>query len=86
MQTDISQNNYHVHEVMEMMSELKTALTLDEIKNLIEEKFGIQSTFNSCSMSDMNSTQVIEFLIGRDKIAISEPGKYQLNTNNSCGH
>jgi probable metal-binding protein len=86
MENDLNQNRFHVHQVMEMINLENRALALTEIKTLIEEKFGLQASFESCSMSGMGPAAVIEFLLDREKIAECEPGKYQLNIYNSCGH
>lgn len=86
MEKDLSQKSFHVHQVLDMMSIDKRALTLIELKELIGQKFGDGASFESCSMNGMNPTEVIEFLLGREKIYECEPGKFQLNIDNACGH
>jgi probable metal-binding protein len=86
MEKDLTQNSFHVHQVLDMINQEKRALALTELKTLIEDKFGASATFESCSMNGMAPADVIEFLLGREKITECEPGKYQLNFYNSCGH
>lgn len=86
MEKELSQNTFHVHQVMEMINHENRALALTEIITLIEQKFGANAIFESCSMSGMSPADVIQFLLGREKIAECEPGKFQLNIYNSCGH
>jgi probable metal-binding protein len=86
MKKELAQNTFHVHQVLDLINQEKRALALTELKTLIEQKFGTESTFDSCSMGGMKSADVIEFLLAREKISECEPGKYQLNINNSCDH
>jgi probable metal-binding protein len=79
-------NSFHVHGVLDMLYQIKEALSAEEIKNKIAEKFGVNSSFCSCSSEGMNPDQVIEFLLQRQKIIETLPGKYQLNLYNTCNH
>lgn len=86
MMKNTEENHFHVHSVLEMLDQAGKALSLSEIEALIVEKFGSAAKFSSCSISEMAPKQVIEFLLARQKIAESEPGKFVLNIYNSCGH
>ncbi len=86
MDTNQIPNSFHVHGVLDMLYSIKEALTAIEIKNKITEKFGENATFASCSNQGMNPDQVLEFLLERQKIVETEPGKFQLNIYNTCNH
>ena len=86
MMKTTEESHYHVHSVLEMLDQAGKALSLTEIETMIVEKFGSAAKFSSCSLSEMAPKQVIEFLLARQKIAESEPGKFILNIYNSCGH
>ena len=86
MMKNTEESHFHVHSVLEILDQVGKALSLTEIEALIVEKFGTAAKFSSCSLSEMAPSQVIEFLLARQKIAEIEPGKFVLNTHNSCGH
>lgn len=84
--TTNTQESFHVHSVLDMLAETSQAVTLEELKTLITTKFGANTTFDSCAIDGMNADQVVEFLLARRKVVEVAPGKFQLNSFNSCGH
>lgn len=86
MNQNTTQTSFHVHEVLEMLSTVKTPLTALEIQNMVTQNFGPQAQFNSCSMSDITAATILDFFLARNKVVETEPGKFILNTHSSCGH
>ncbi len=78
--------DFHIHSVLDMLAADDRALTLAELHQTILEKFGESGRFSSCSTEGMNATEAIEFLFDRQKLFECVPGKFKLNSGNSCGH
>lgn len=86
MKNDSTAASFHVHEILNFLSEEKIAMDLSQIQEKVIAKFGPNATFSSCSQDGMDPEQAINFLLMRQKLQEVEPKKFLLNTGNSCGH
>ena len=64
----------HGHEVMEMMITHGSALTKQDLKNMMHTKFGADTRYHTCSATEMDAEMLIEFLEGKGKFIPSEDG------------
>lgn len=81
-----SQIDFHVHSVLDMLFQENKSVTVAELHQLIVDKFGSAARFSSCSHSNMDTAQTIQFLFNRQKMIEIAPGQYKINIGNSCGH
>lgn len=86
MSAEQVQVDYHVHDVLDMLAGMKSALTLVELHQAILDKFGASARFSSCSLDGMDAKEAIDFLFSRQKLFESSPGQFQLNRGKTCGH
>ncbi len=86
MSTQTDTSSFHVHDIMEMLAENNHTLDLQQMINLIVEKFGSMARFSSCSMKDMNVHQTVDFLVSRQKLIEVSPGKFSFNSQARCKH
>ena len=75
----------HVHDIMQMMMESGKVYTRESLKKEIIAKFGITTTFHSCSESMMSAGAAVTFLEGRGKFIPSEEGFYT-DESKKCSH
>ncbi|GGA69785.1 hypothetical protein GCM10011369_09300 [Neiella marina] len=78
-------DSIHGHEVMHMMLDSEQQFTRATLKQAIEQKFGATAKFHTCSASDMNADQLIEFLAARGKFVESEQG-FNTAAEKICNH
>ncbi len=75
----------HGHEVMHMMLETETSFTKASLKQAIEERFGVDAQFHTCSAKDLDAEQLIEFLARKGKFIDSEEG-FNTAEEKICNH
>tara|TARA_B110000879_G_scaffold176198_1_gene229946 strand:+ start:1495 stop:1734 length:240 start_codon:yes stop_codon:yes gene_type:complete len=75
----------HVHDIMQMMMETGEVYTRESLENAIVHKFGITTTFHSCSENGMTATDAVTFLEGRGKFIPTEEGFYT-DESKKCSH
>lgn len=75
----------HGHEVMKMMLEMGEQFTTASLKTAIDEKFGTDARFHTCSAQNLDATALIAFLESKGKFIPKETG---FNTDESliCNH
>lgn len=78
-------NQAHVHDIMQMMMESGKVYTRESLKKDIIDKFGITTTFHSCSESMMSAGDAVQFLENRGKFIPTEEGFYT-NESKKCSH
>ncbi|MCX8600610.1 MULTISPECIES: YecH family metal-binding protein [unclassified Gilliamella] len=76
----------HGHEVLQMMN--GNDYTESSLLKAIVEKFGADAKFHTCSETDMNAQQLIEFLKqkGKFKPANIQQTAFTVNTDKICRH
>jgi len=75
----------HVHDIMQMMMESGETYTRESLKKAIIEKFGIRTTFCSCSDSMMSAGDAVAFLESRGKFIPAVDGFYT-DESKKCSH
>ena len=78
-------NSMHGHEVMHMMLELGGTFTRESLKLVIDERFGANARFHTCSAEDMDAGALIEFLRQRGKFVEAEGG-FNTEAERICNH
>ena len=73
----------HGHQVMEMMAASNKSYTRAVLKIDIGEKFGENSRFHTCMLSDLTAEGLIDFLASKGKFVESEAG-VSLPESNLC--
>ncbi len=72
----------HIHEVLRMMiASQKTYTDKDDFVKDIEDKFGTDVVFHSCSSNSMNAEEAYYFLIQRGKISINQKKNIGIDPN-----
>ena len=78
-------NSIHGHDVMQMMLELGGTFTRESLKLAIDERFGEQARFHTCSAQDMDAAALIEFLRQRGKFVEAADG-FNTEAERICNH
>ena len=78
-------NSIHGHDVMHMMLELGGTFTRESLKLAIDERFGEQARFHTCSAQDMDAAALIEFLRQRGKFVEAADG-FNTEAERVCNH
>lgn len=78
-------NSIHGHDVMHMMLELGGTFTRESLKLAIDERFGEQARFHTCSAEDMDAGALIEFLRQRGKFVEAADG-FNTEAERICNH
>ena len=78
-------NQIHGHAVMEMMLETEKIYTDATLIEAIEKRFGTDTSFFTCSASEMNAAELVNFLKSKGKFMPSGEG-YILAGNTMCSH
>lgn len=77
--------NVHGHEVMRMMAEAGRSYTRAELRQAIEETFGHETRFHTCSAEALTPDELIDFLASRGKFVESEAG-LAMDAGSICNH
>lgn len=76
----------HGHEVLHMMD--GKSYTEASLLNAINDKFGVDAKFHTCSQSDMNAEQLIAFLKakGKFKPSVVHESEFTVDNKKICKH
>lgn len=77
--------NIHGHEVMQMMLDSGRGYTKESLAQEIEQKFGADARFYTCSASDMNAQEIVLFLEQAGKFIPLENG-FTTSEDRICNH
>ena len=77
-------NIHHVHEVLEMMAFANQPFTRTDLETEIKTTFGSDACFANCADQSLNSTEVIDFIIAKNKV-VEEEGLLRLFSA-PCSH
>ena len=75
----------HAHEVMHMMLELDCDFSRESLARAINERFGGDAKFHSCSQAGMDVHAVIDFLESRGKFVARADG-FNTAQDKICNH
>lgn len=65
-------NIHHIHEVLHLIFNSEKKYTIEELHGELKSQFGDDVQFTSCSENVFPIQEVIPFLLGREKIRLSE--------------
>ena len=75
----------HGHDVMELMLTLKDSFTKESLEHVLQEKFGKDARYHTCSAADMDAMGFIDFLDSRGKFVSTAQG-FQTDRSKICNH
>ncbi len=78
-------DSIHGHEVMHMIIDSQRAWPRQELIAAIQEKFGGDACFHTCSASGMDIEELIDFLEGRGKI-VDHGNGFIATVDHVCNH
>ncbi|SON51345.1 YecH family metal-binding protein [Vibrio tapetis] len=76
-------NSTHGHRVMELLRD--STLTLEALQQEVNHRFGASTRFHTCSQQDLTLTQLMTFLISKEKVVEVDAG-LTLNQEKICHH
>jgi probable metal-binding protein len=82
---EIQHKEAHVHEVLEMMEAANGTYSRETLCVAINEKFGADTRFRSCSANGMDANDVINFLDSRGKFT-GTADAFSFDTSRRCSH
>lgn len=82
---EIKMTDIHAHEVMHMMLEKGGVFSRESLACAIEERFGENARFCSCSAAGMDVPAVIKFLESRGKFVARDDG-FNTAKDKICNH
>ena len=78
-------NPIHGHEVMQMMVESPETFTRASLKTAIDNRFGPDARFFTCSAENMTAEELIGFLAQKGKF-IDREGGFSTSPEKICSH
>ena len=78
-------SSIHGHEVLHMMLDAGTAYTTEGLIAAIEQRFGREARFHTCSAAEMNAAQLVTFLANKGKFVPQEAG-FTTAASKICQH
>lgn len=77
---------FHIHDVLDYLYSNPEKKSEAELSEVIENKFGKEANFFSCSIENMDIAAAIQFMKDRQKIVEVSAGLYSADPNNKCHH
>ena len=78
-------DSIHGHAVLEMLLAQPNGVTKAELKAQMQQRFGGQARYHTCSASDMDADALIAFLAARGKFVDAEAG-VTTHADKICNH
>lgn len=78
-------NSIHGHEVLHFMLENEKGFSKESLKAAIENRFGSDARFHTCSAEGMTAEQLIDFLAEKGKFVDSGSG-FNTEPEKICNH
>jgi len=78
-------NEIHGHDVLNMMIASGKTFTRDTLQKEIEQKFGANARFYTCSAANMSAAELISFLESRGKFQTIN-GQFTTDPTKICSH
>jgi len=75
----------HGHEVLHFMLENESGFTRQSLKAAIEQRFGADARFHTCSAEGMDAEQLIDFLAAKGKFVDNAAG-FNTEPEKICNH
>lgn len=75
----------HGHEVLNMMIDSGESFSTASLITAIEQRFGADARFHTCSQQDLTAAQLVDFLASRGKFIPSDNG-FNTHSSKICQH
>lgn len=79
-------NSIHGHEVMNFMLEQSGGFSRQSLLLTVEERFGVEARFHTCSAKDLTAAQLIDLLEAKGKFVATEGGLFTTQADRICSH
>jgi probable metal-binding protein len=81
----VMSESIHGHTVMQFMLQSEQGFNKASLKLAIENEFGAQAKFHTCSKKDMNSEGIISFLESKGKF-VGSSNDFNTHAEKICNH
>ena len=78
-------NKIHGHELIHLIIRQNRVMSLEEIKDAALQNIGQDVSYYTCSETSMNTDQMIQFLLDRQKLVKKGDG-FVINRGEVCDH
>lgn len=78
-------SSIHGHEVLNMMIDSGESFSTASLITAIEQRFGAEARFHTCSQQDLTAAQLVDFLASRGKFIPSDNG-FNTHSSKICQH
>ncbi|ACS86136.1 YecH family metal-binding protein [Musicola paradisiaca] len=78
-------SSIHGHEVLHMMMAANRSFTTEALVAAIEERFGADARFHTCSAADMTAAALVQFLADKGKFIPQDNG-FTTHESKICRH
>lgn len=78
-------SSIHGHEVLNMMIDSSESFSTASLITAIEQRFGADARFHTCSQQDLTAAQLVDFLASRGKFIPSDNG-FNTHSSKICQH
>ena len=78
-------HSIHGHDVMHFMLEAGGSFTKQSLRDAVEQHFGADTRFHTCSAEGMTAAQLIDLLEAKGKFVASESG-FTTQSDKICAH
>lgn len=78
-------SSIHGHEVLNMMIDSDESFSTASLIAAIEQRFGADARFHTCSQQDLTAAQLVDFLASRGKFIPSDNG-FNTHSSKICQH
>jgi probable metal-binding protein len=78
-------SSVHGHQVLEMMIASGESFTTESLISYINQTFGSETRYHTCSASEMDARQLVDFLASRGKFIPAEDG-FTTHSDKICQH
>lgn len=78
-------SSIHGHDVLQMMIDSQQPYTKLSLVEAINEKFGADARFHTCSAENMTAAELVDFLENKRKFIPADTG-FTTNENKICKH
>lgn len=77
-------NSIHGHEVLNMMH--NNNYSEESLLNALNNKFGVDAKFHTCSKQNMSAQELINFLKLKGKFKATEQTQFTVDSTKICNH
>lgn len=74
----------HAHKILKMMA--GNEYTEAQLVVAIQEQFGEDAVFHTCSAKDMNAQAIVDFLKNKGKFRLFAGERFTVDESNVCDH